>query len=385
MNTKIPFLNLKAAYEEIEDVLRPAVEKSMASGAYILGQEVSEFESDWADYCGAKHSIGVGSGLDAIEIALRASGISEGDEVAVPTNTFIATWLAVARVGATPVPIEPDPETLNISAVNLERAISPRMRAAIIVHLYGLPADLDSLASVAKRHDLILIEDAAQAHGARFRGKRIGSHGNTAAWSFYPGKNLGAFGDAGAITTNDDNVADAARLLRNYGSPEKYTHTTKGLNSRLDPVQAAVLSEKLRRLEEWNARRSTIANKYLEAMSPYLSSQRAMSEDDGKTFRLLSLPKVPAFASPSWHLFVVQVDRRDRFQEVLMSDYGIETLVHYPLPVHRQLAFKEFQDLPNGVADEVAGNCVSLPIGPHLTGPDSDYVRDSVVGILRGS
>ena len=241
MTDHIPFLDLRSAYMELKDELDGAYHRVMESGWYILGQEVDQFEKEFAAYCGAEHCIGVGNGLDALHLILRAYGIGPGDEVIVPSNTYIATWLAVSQAGATPVPVEPDERTYNIDPARIEAAITPRTRALLPVHLYGQPADLDPILDIARRHGLKVIEDAAQAHGARYKGKRIGGHGDAVAWSFYPGKNLGALGDGGAVTTNDRELAERLRVLRNYGSRIKYVNEVQGFNSRLDPLQAAFL------------------------------------------------------------------------------------------------------------------------------------------------
>ena len=242
---KIPFLDLSAAYRELKTEINAAVSRVLESGWYILGPEVEAFESEWAAYCEAKHAVGLANGLDALTLALRALDIGPGDEVIVPSNTYIATWLAVTGVGATPVPVEPDVATHNIDPARIEAAITSRTRALLPVHLYGQPADMDPILDIASRHGLRVIEDAAQAHGARYKGKRIGAHGDIVCWSFYPGKNLGALGDAGAITTNDTALAERVALLRNYGSRQKYVNEEAGVNSRLDPIQAAVLRVKL--------------------------------------------------------------------------------------------------------------------------------------------
>ncbi|HKR64756.1 MAG TPA: DegT/DnrJ/EryC1/StrS family aminotransferase, partial [Thermoanaerobaculia bacterium] len=289
--TAVPFLDLAAAYDELRDELDAAALRVLHSGWYILGPEVEAFEHEFASYCGARHCVGVGNGLDALQLMLTAAGIGAGDEVIVPANTYIATWLAVSRAGATPVPVEPDAATHNLDPAGVEAAITARTKAILAVHLYGQPADMTSLSAIAKRHALLLFEDAAQAHGATWHGARAGSLADAAAFSFYPGKNLGALGDAGAVTTNDAALADRVRLLRNYGSRVKYEHEVQGGNSRLDAVQAALLRVKLKRLDEWNDRRRVIARRY--------SSE------------LANCPHVLEGADPSWHLYVITSDRRD--------------------------------------------------------------------------
>jgi dTDP-4-amino-4,6-dideoxygalactose transaminase len=347
----IPFLDLKAPHNELRDEMREAFERVLDSGWYILGAEVNLFEREFADYCQADHCIGVGNGLDALHLILRAYGIGEGDEVIVPSNTYIATWLAASYAGATPVPVEPDERTYNLDPSQLESAITPRTKAIIAVHLYGQPADMDAINAVAKKHGIKVIEDAAQAHGASYKGRRIGSLGDAAGFSFYPGKNLGAIGDAGAVTTNDPFLAEKVRLLCNYGSKIKYRNEVKGFNSRLDELQAAFLRKKLKKLDEWNARRTVLATVYLRELqdSP------------------LGLPFVPKWAAPVWHLFVVRHPHRDAVQKQLTEE-GIGTMIHYPIPPHRQEAYVELRYLEGTypIAERIHREVLSLPIGPHL-------------------
>lgn len=333
------------------------------SGWYILGPEVDAFEQEYAAYCGAQHCVGVANGLDALHLALRALGVGIGDEVIVPSNTYIATWLAVSQCGATPVPVEPDPATHNLDPQRVEAAITPRTKVILPVHLYGQPADLDSILSIARRYGLRVLEDAAQAHGARYKGQRIGAHGDAVAWSFYPGKNLGALGDAGAVTTNDEAVVDRLRVLRNYGSRVKYVNEVQGWNSRLDPLQAAILRVKLAHLDEWNQRRGKLADLYLRELA-----------DCG-----VALPQVPDWAQPAWHLFVVRHPRRDEFQQRL-AQAGIQTLIHYPIPPHRQAAYAGLGMVPGTlpVAERLAAEVLSLPIGPHLSGAQAEQVVAAV-------
>ena len=355
----VSFLDLAAALTELREEIDAAVSRVIASGRFILGPEVEAFESAFAEHCEAEHCVGVGNGLDALHLILRAVGIGPGDEVIVASNTFIATWLAVTMVGATPVPVEPDPRTHNLDPQRVEAAITPRTRVILPTHLYGQPADLDPLLELARMRGMKLVEDAAQAHGARYKGKRIGAHGDAVAWSFYPGKNLGALGDGGAVTTNDSHLAERVRTLGNYGSREKYVNEVRGFNSRLDPLQAAVLSVKLRHLDEWNERRRAAASRYLEALS-------------GTT---ITLPQVPNWAQPVWHLFVVQSRDRDALAKQLRSR-GIETLVHYPVPPHLQGAYADM-GLARGVlpiAEHLADEVLSLPMGPHLTAAEIDAV-----------
>lgn len=347
----IPFLDLGAAYRELKSEIDSAVSRVLESGWYVLGPEVEAFEVEWAQYCGAECSVGVANGLDALILALRALGIEPGDEVIVPSNTYIATWLAVSAVGATPIPVEPNPTTFNIDTALIESAISSNTRAILPVHLYGQPADLDPILDIARRHDLRVIEDAAQAHGARYRGRRIGAHGDIVCWSFYPGKNLGAFGDAGAVTTNDKVLAERVALLRNYGSAEKYVNQDRGVNSRLDPIQAAVLRVKLCVLEQWTERRREIAANY----------------SSGLVSAGLILPQVPDWAHPVWHIYAVRSSQRNAVQAKLKKA-GIDSLIHYPIPPHMQSAYAHLEigpdDLP--LARDLAGEVLSLPISPHL-------------------
>jgi dTDP-4-amino-4,6-dideoxygalactose transaminase len=360
----IPFLDLGTPYRELKSEIDEAVARILRSGWYIGGQEVEEFEADYASYVGADHCVGVANGLDAIHLALRALGVSPGDEVIVPSNTYIATWLAVSHCGATPVPVEPSEATFNIDPERIESAVTARTRAVLPVHLYGQPSDLDSILTIAKKYRLKVIEDAAQAHGARYKGKRVGAHGDAVCWSFYPGKNLGAMGDGGAVTTNDPDIADRIRTLRNYGSREKYINEARGFNSRLDPLQAAILRVKLARLDEWNARRRNIADRYLRELA-----QTA-----------LTLPTVPDYAEAVWHLFVIRADKRDELQEGLVKA-GVGTLIHYPIPPHLQQAYKDagFRRGSFPLAERIAETCLSLPIGPHMR----DDQRDAVISAVR--
>jgi dTDP-4-amino-4,6-dideoxygalactose transaminase len=350
-SVNIPFLDLKAAYLELKGEIDAAVARVLDSGWYILGPEVEAFEHEFAAYTGAAHCIGLANGLDALHLALRVLDIGPGDEVIVPSNTYIATWLAVSQCGATPVPVEPDPVTFNLDPARVEAAITPRTRALLPVHLYGQPADLDPLLAIARRHGLRVIEDAAQCQGARYRGRRIGAHGDLVAWSFYPGKNLGALGDAGAVTCNDAALAERLRVLRNYGSRVKYVNDEAGWNSRLDPLQAAVLRVKLRYLDAWNARRATLAAAYHTALA------------DIAVLR----PQVPDWAEPAWHLYVIQVEAREQVQQRLQAQ-GIGSLIHYPIPPHRQQAYAGAGLGPGSlpIAEHMADRVLSLPLGPQL-------------------
>jgi len=357
---KVPFLELKPAYLELKDKFDAAYHRVMDSGWYLMGQELDTFEREYAAYCQTDHCAGVGSGLDALILALRAFDIGPGDEVIVPSHTFIATWLAVDQVGAVPVPVEPDPETYNIDANRIENAISPRTRAIIPVHLYGQPADMDSIMQLADQHNLVVIEDAAQAQGALYKGRKVGSLGHAAAHSFYPGKNLGGFADGGAVTTSDKAIADRVRTLRNYGSKTKYHYEEAGVNSRLDELQAAFLRVRLSHLDEWNGRRQRIAAAYGDLFNGAKS---------------IIQPKVPNWANPVWHLYVIRVSNRDQMQTKLMES-GIGTQIHYPIPTHQTRAYPQFNSVSLPIAESIAASCLSLPIGPHVE-------FESVIQILK--
>ena len=355
----IPFLDLRATYLELKFEIDEAITRVLDSGHYILGSEVEAFEAEYASYCEAKYCVGLANGLDALHLALLAVGVGLGDEVIVPSNTYIATWLAVSQCGAIPVPVEPDERTYNLNPDLIEAAITNKTKAILPVHLYGQPADLDPILEIARKYNLKVIEDGAQAHGARYKGQRIGSHSDVVAWSFYPGKNLGAFGDGGAVTTNNPEVANRIRLLRNYGSREKYVNEVRGFNSRLDPIQAAVLRVKLKYLDEWNERRKVIAKAYISAIS----------------CSTLILPYVPNWADPVWHLFVIRSAKRDELQEQFRN-FKIGTLIHYPIPPHMQEAYSPLSFDKNNfpLASKLANEVISLPIGPHLHSHDVNSI-----------
>lgn len=359
----IPFLDLKAPYLELKQELDEAIARVVSSGWFIGGCEVDQFEEDYATYCGANHAIGVANGLDALHLALRAMDVGPGDEVIVPSNTYIATWLAVSQCGATPVPVEPDLRTCNIDPTLIEAAITKRTKVILPVHLYGQPADLDPIMVIARKHGLRVLEDGAQAHGARYKGNRLGAHGDAVAWSFYPGKNLGAMGDGGAVTTNDTQIADRLNVLRNYGSRVKYVNEIQGYNSRLDPLQAAILRVKLAKLDEWNARRNSIAQHY----------QKNLVNCD------LTLPHIPNWAQPVWHLYVLRHPKRDALQKELV-DAGVGTLIHYPIPPHLQGAYENL-NLKVGtfpISEGMHQQVLSLPIGPNITLQDANTVIAAV-------
>lgn len=354
------FLDLSAIHGPLAPELAGAMQRVLESGRFILGPEVEAFEAELAEHEGAKHVVGVGNGLDALALLLRALGIGAGDEVIVPSNTFVATWLAVTLVGAVPVPVEPSPSTHNIDPAGLAEVIGPRTAAIIPVHLYGQPADMESINRIASERSLAVIADGAQSVGANLGGAPVAGHALATTLSFYPGKNLGALGDGGAILTDDAQVADRVRLLGNYGSRARYNHELAGQNSRLDEIQAALLRVKLRSLDMWTHKRRALANRYSRGLA-------------GTT---AILPAVLPGADPVWHLYVVRHRLRDRLAEFL-ADRGVETLIHYPVPPHRQNAYSGSSwDLP--IADELASSVLSLPMGPHLSEADVD----DVVGLV---
>jgi dTDP-4-amino-4,6-dideoxygalactose transaminase len=359
---EVPFLDLKSHYLELQDDLDRAYQRVMDSGWYILGAEVEAFEQDFAAYAGVRHCVGVGNGLEALQLIMMGYGIGAGDEVIVPANTYIASWLSISYTGAKPVPVEPGAATYNLDPGLVERAITPRTRAIMPVHLYGQCVEMDLLWAIAERHGLKIIEDAAQAHGGKYRDRMAGNLGDAAGFSFYPTKNLGAFGDAGAVLTNDAELADKVRVLRNYGSRQKYFSEVKGHNSRLDPLQAAMLRVKLSCLDEWNQRRREIANLYLESL---------------RGLPGLGLPQVRSGVLPVWHLFVITHPDRTRLQEYL-EERGVGTLVHYPVPPHLTPAYQEMGhqagDFP--ITERMADTVLSLPMSPHLSLEDGRYVAE---------
>ncbi len=365
MNERVPFLDLRAPHIEIREGLDVAYRRVIDSGWFVLGTEVKSFEAAFANYCGVKHCVGVANGLDALHLALRGWNIGPGDEVIVPSNTYIATWLAVVQAGATPVPVEPDPSTFNMDAKRIVPAITSRTKAIIPVHLYGRVAPMGAIMAIARANGLKVLEDSAQAHGATEDGKRTGSIGDAAGFSFYPGKNLGGLGDAGAVTTNDDSLADRVRVLRNYGSRVKYENEMRGFNSRLDELHASFLLAKLPLLEEWNERRKRIVDLYTEGL-------RGLPE--------LTLPSV-GDADSVWHLYVVRHARRDELRREIEAR-GVDTLIHYPIAPHRSGAFlRDFEQVSFPVAESMAREVLSLPIGPHL----SEEQANRVVACVRAS
>lgn len=360
---EIPFVDLRAQYRRIQDEVDPAVLAVMQRGDFILGGAVAEFEREFAEYCGVKYCIGVDSGYSALELIVRAYEIGPGDEVITAANTFIATTLAISNAGATPVLVDCDPETYNIDAAKIEAAITPRTRAIMPVHLYGQMADMDAIRTIARKHNLLVFEDAAQAAGARYKGRMAGSLGDAAGFSFYPGKNLGAYGDGGAVTTNDAAIAEKIRLLRNIGQKVKYYHEVKGFNNRLDTMQAAVLRVKLPHLDGWNAERRHAAATYAEML-------------DGLP---LVTPTTAGYAEHIFHLYVVRVFDRESLMEYL-KERGIATGLHYPIPIHLQPAYAELGygrgDFP--VTEAYAETIVSLPIFPELDDDKVAYVAGAI-------
>ena len=360
----IPFQDLKAPHQELRDELERVFHEVLESGWFTQGMHLKAFEREYADYCGVEHCIGVGNGLDALNLILRAYEIGEGDEVIVPSNTYIATWLAVTHTGATPVPVEPDGFTYNINPSLIEASITPKTKAIMPVHLYGQPADMDAINAIASKYKIKVIEDAAQSHGAKFKGRRSGALGNAAGHSFYPGKNLGALGDGGAITTDDFYLAEKVRCLRNYGSNVKYHNDLIGFNSRLDEIQAAFLRVKLKKLNEWNSRKKEIAGLYSKLINPTYAA----------------LPRSIAHIDHVWHQYVIRVKKRDELAAKLMKN-GVETMIHYPIPPHKQKAYeavfgKQKFSLP--IAETLSDEILSLPIWPNLNDSQIHYIINTV-------
>lgn len=363
----VPFLDLKLINLRYRDDLHSALDRVLDAGIFILGKETDSFENEFASYCNVNYCIGVANGLEALHLVLRAWGVGPGDEVIVPSNTFIATWLAVSYTGAIPVAVEPDLVTYNIDPARIEAAITSRTRVIIPVHLYGQPADMGGIMAIAEKHGLKVLEDAAQAHGARYQGQRTGGLGHAAGFSFYPGKNLGALGDGGAVTTDDPELAERIRVLRNYGSRIKYQHETKGFNSRLDELQAAFLRIKLRHLDADNSRRKMIAERYQQTL-----------EGAG-----IIIPVVRPWADPVWHLYVIRTKQRDLFKDKLDA-LGVGSLSHYPIPLHIQGAYNSSNSIAVNsfpIAEKIANEVISLPMGPHLTDDQVDNVIEACLAI----
>ena len=356
----IPFLDLASYNSRILDDLTLKFQDSVKKGQFINGEEVNLFEREFADYVNAKYCIGVGNGLDALMLSLRALEIKKDDEIIVPSNTFIATWLAISNIGAIPIPVEPCSDSYNIDPKLIEKNITKKTKAIVVVHLYGLPAEMDPILEISKRYNLKIIEDAAQAHGAVYKKQKIGSISDITAFSFYPGKNLGALGDGGAVTTNNLELAKKVRLLSNYGSNLKYIHELKGFNSRLDELQAAFLRIKLKNLAQDNHKRSEIAKRYLNEI-----------KNDN-----IVLPKINADSIHVWHLFVIRVQNRDKYQKILNKS-GIQTLIHYPIPPHKQKAFKsDFYEKHFNLklTEKLSKQILSIPIYPSLVEKELDFI-----------
>ncbi len=368
MKIQIPFLDLKAINIRHRNDMHEALDRVLDSGWLILGQETINFEKEFAHYCGVSNCVGVGNGLDALHLVLRAWGIGSGDEVIVPGNTYIATWLAITHTGAIPVSVEPDIHTHNINASLIESAITKNTKAIIAVHLYGQPADMTPIMKIAKKYNLKVLEDAAQAHGASYQDKRVGALGDAAAFSFYPGKNLGALGDGGAVTTNDEELADHIRLLRNYGSRKKYENEIIGFNSRLDELQAAFLRVKLSSLEKDNRHRQKIADYYLTELA---------------NIEGLKLPEILNETIPVWHLFVIRHLQREKLIKELALD-GISTLVHYPIAPHLQKAYVNFKqdNSLNNISDQLQKEVLSIPIGPTISIEEAKNVVNCIKKII---
>jgi dTDP-4-amino-4,6-dideoxygalactose transaminase len=357
---EIPLVDLKAQYDGLRDQMRVAMDAVLETTAFIQGPDVRAFEAEFAAFCGAGHALGISSGTDALHLALRAVGVGAGDEVITSPHTFTATAEAIVMAGARPVFADIDPHTFNIDPAQIPARITARTKAIMPVHLYGQPADMDPILELARAHGIAVVEDAAQAHGATYKGRRVGTLADAACFSFYPGKNLGAYGDAGGITTDRDDVADRVRMSRDHGRRDKYEHLEVGFGNRLDTLQAAVLRVKLRALPGWNARRAAIAARYSAAL-PALA------------------PQVPAWAGPAWHLYVIRVTNREHVRTVL-REAGIHTGVHYPVPLHLQPAYR---DLGYGaeafpVAEAAAREVLSLPLYPELSDADADRVIDAL-------
>lgn len=357
----IPFLDLKAINAQYRDELIAACTRVIDSGWYIGGTELAQFEQRFADYCGTKFAIGVANGLDALVLTLRAwielGKLEESDEVIVPSNTYIASILAISANNLIPVLVESDIETYNICPKNIEAAITDKTKVILPVHLYGQLADMTAIIDIAKRHGLLVLEDSAQAHGANVDNKKAGDWGNASAFSFYPGKNLGALGDAGAVTTNDEELANTLRALRNYGSHEKYKNLFQGVNSRLDDIQSAMLNVKLSHLDDEIAHRRKVAEAYLQGI---------------KNSKII-LPTVLNKSAHVWHVFVIRCNQRNELQKYLM-DNGVQTLIHYPIPPHKQQAYKEWNNLIYPISEEIHAEVLSLPIGPTLLLEDVDKI-----------
>jgi dTDP-4-amino-4,6-dideoxygalactose transaminase len=366
----IPFLDLKEINAQYRDELIEACTRVIDSGWYIVGNELEAFEQEFSEYCGTKHAIGVANGLDALILTLKAwkelGKIKDGDEVIVPSNTYIASILAISSNNLTPVLVEPDLSTYNLCPQKTEQAITPKTRVILPVHLYGQIADMPAIMEIAKKHDLLVLEDSAQAHGASIDGKRVGNWGDASGFSFYPGKNLGALGDAGAVTTNNDELANTLRALRNYGSHEKYKNLFQGVNSRLDEIQAAMLSVKLKHLDSEIVRRREVANAYIKGIDNILIT---LPINDNAI-------EVTDYEKHVWHVFVIRCEQREALQNHLL-EYGIQTLIHYPIPPHKQEAYKEWSYLKYPVSELIHDQIISLPLGTTISDEEVQAVIEA--------
>lgn len=358
----IPFYNLKSTHKPLKKEFLEATKRAISNNDYILGKSVSNFEKKFADYCETKHAIGVGSGLDALKISLKALNIEKNDEVIVPANTYIATWLAVSELGAIPKAVDAEINSMNIDIAKIENSITHKTKAIIPVHMYGQMCDMDAITALSKKHKIHIIEDFAQAHGAIYKNKKAGSWGHVNATSFYPGKNLGALGDAGAITTNSDIIAERVKMIRNYGSKEKYKHELKGINSRLDSIQAAYLEIKLKHLDTWNKERTNIVALY----------KKHLKEIEEIAFQ----EEIPQGKS-AYHLFVLRAKNRDKLQ-LSLKEKGIGTLIHYPIPPHMQKAYIEFKNERFPITENIASNSISLPLYPGIKEKEIKYISKAI-------
>ncbi len=368
MATQYPYLDLKTQYLHIQKEIDEAIQRVMMSGWYLLGDEVTHFEEEFAEYIGTKFCVGVGNGLDALKLCLLALDIGPNDEIIIPANTYIATALAISAVGATPVLVEPDSSTYNINPNLIEEKITSKTKAILVVHLYGQPAEMGPIITLAQKHGLKIIEDNAQAHGATYKGKRTGSFGDIAATSFYPGKNLGAYGDGGAVTTDNPELAEKVRCLANYGQKKKYVFKFKGMNSRLDELQAAVLRVKLKHLGTWNEERRQLAARYLTELNNVSQIQ---------------LPLVAKDVIPVWHIFPILIPNRDQIQKQL-QEKGVQTFIHYPIPMHEQEAYSEWKSLIHKlpITERIHQQELSLPLYPYMTSEHQAQVIENLQNLF---
>lgn len=367
---EVQFSKIKEGWVELNKELQISLEKTINSGFFIGGKILEDFENKFAKYCRSNYCVGVSSGLDALMLALKALNIGVDDEVIVPSNTYIASWLAISHCNAMPIPVEPNSETYNIDIKKIENRITKKTKAIMLVYLYGHVVDIEKVLIIAKKYNLKIIIDAAQAHGSKYNEIDIGSHGDIVCWSFYPGKNLGAMGDAGAITTNNNKLAQKIGCLRNYGSNIKYYNSLKGFNNRLDTIQAAFLIEKLKKLNKWNKKRRKIADTYINELK---------SLD-------LTLPSEESYCKHSWHLFVIRLRNRDKFQEFL-REKNIQTLIHYPIPPHKQKCYKElnFNKFDLSLTEQISKTIISLPISPHHSEIEIEYVIENIKKSFRNN